>query len=170
MRGAPCRRSQRGAATTTRRIARIGWAWNATNAFGSIAVSRAFVPALARAAAAGGAAIVTVLSVASLASVPALGAYAASKAAAFSLTQALRSELAAQRIAVHAALPGSIDTDMVRGMEMAKTSPADVARGIVEGVEAGHDDIAPDPMARELYAMWLHDPRGVERFFATHMA
>ena len=58
---------------------------------------------------------------------------------------------------------GSIDTDMVRGMEMAKASPADVAKGILEGLERGEDDISPDPMSRGLLDTWRRDPKAVER-------
>lgn len=136
----------------------------ATNLFGLLAATRAFVPALERARPG---ALVNILSVASLASLPALGGYAAAKAAAWSVTQALRGELAPRGVAVHGVLAGSIDTDMVRHMEMAKTSPADVARGVIAGVEAGDDDIAPDPMARELVALWRSDPKAIERRLAA---
>ena len=88
----------------------------ATNFFGTLAATKAFLPALERAAQAGPAAIVNVLSVASLANVPALAAYSASKAAAASITQALRVELANRRVSVHGVFAGSIDTDMVRAI------------------------------------------------------
>lgn len=139
----------------------------ATNVFGTLAVTKAFLPSLERAGSNGGAAIVNVLSVVSLASMPAIGAYSASKAAAYSMTLALRSELAGRKVAVHAVLPGPIDTDMVRGMEMPKTSPEAVAKAIVEGVERGHDDIAPDPMAADVVGQWGRDPKAVERQFAS---
>jgi NAD(P)-dependent dehydrogenase (short-subunit alcohol dehydrogenase family) len=135
----------------------------AVNVFGTLATSKAFLPALERAGAAGHAALVNVLSVVSLASMPAIGGYAASKAAAFSATQALRAELAARRIAVHAVVPGAIDTDMIRAMDGPKTSPGQVASAIVEGVELGLEDIAPDPFSRELLALWKRDPKAVER-------
>jgi NAD(P)-dependent dehydrogenase (short-subunit alcohol dehydrogenase family) len=134
-----------------------------TNFFGTLAATKAFLPALERAAEAGSAAVVNVLSVASLANVPALAAYSASKAAAASITQALRVELAKKRVGVHGVFAGSIDTDMVRGMEMAKTSAADVARGILEGLERGEEDISPDPMSRGLFDTWKRDPKAVER-------
>jgi NAD(P)-dependent dehydrogenase (short-subunit alcohol dehydrogenase family) len=137
----------------------------AVNAFGLLATTRAFLPALERAAAAGDAGVVNVLSIVAFASMPALGGYSASKAAAYSVTQALRNDLAGKRIAVHAAFPGPIDTDMVRDMAMPKTSPDDVAAAIVEGVERGVDEILPDPTARELHAIWKRDPRGLERQF-----
>ena len=137
------------------------------NVFGTLAATRAFLPALERAGAAGGAALVNVLSITSFASFPAMGGYAAAKAASYSITQALRAELAAKRIAVHGVFPGPIDTDMVRGVEMPKTSPAAVAKAIVDGVERGSDDIVPDPMGSELFALWQRDAKALERQFVT---
>jgi len=134
----------------------------ATNVIGTLAVSRAFAPGLPH-----GSAIVNVLSVVSLANMPGLGVYSAAKAASYSLTQALRADLAPRGIRVHAAFPGAIDTDMVRTMEMPKTSPADVAAAILVGLEAGLDDIVPDPMGRELYAMWQRDPDELARALAN---
>jgi len=142
----------------------------ATNVFGLLDTTRAFLPALERAAARGPAGVVNILSVASLASVPMLGGYSATKAAAFSLSQALRSELAARKIAVHAVFPGTIDTDMVRDLVGPRTSPEAVAAAIVDGVARGVEDIAPDPMSRELFALWQRDPLGLERLFAAQMA
>ncbi len=138
------------------------------NVFGTLACTRAFLPALERAGAAGGAAIMNVLSVVSLSSIPVLGGYGASKAASYSLTLALRAELKAKNITVHAALPGVIDTDMVRAFPMeGKTSPAVVAQGIVAGVEAGEEEIAPDPMSHELVSLWRRDPKQLERTLAN---
>jgi NAD(P)-dependent dehydrogenase (short-subunit alcohol dehydrogenase family) len=135
-----------------------------TNFLGLLAATRAFLPALQRATAAGRpASLVNVLSVASLANVPALAGYSASKAAAFSITQALRAELATKGIRVHGVLAGAIDTDMVRAMDMPKTSPTDVARGLYDGLAEDLEDIAPDPMARELVRLWHGDPKAVER-------
>ncbi len=136
----------------------------ATNFYGVLATSKTFLPALERAAArASEAAIVNVLSVVSLASMPAIAGYSASKAAASSITQALRADLAARRIGVHGVFAGAIDTDMTRGMDVAKTSPADVARGILDGVERGEDEIFPDPTSRGIRAAWREDPKQVER-------
>jgi len=134
-----------------------------TNAFGMLAATRAFLPALER----NKGAVLNVLSVVSLANMPGLGVYSAAKAASYSLTQALRADLAPRGVRVHAAFPGAVDTDMVRAMEMAKTSPADVANGILGGLEQDRDDIIPDPMARDLYAMWERDPRELGRALAS---
>lgn len=111
-------------------------------------------------------AIVNVLSVASLASMPALGGYSASKAAAWSLTQALRGELGPRGVAVHAVFPGPIDTDMIRTFDLPKTSAAEVARALLDGVAAGALDIGPDPMSSDVLATFTRDPGAIERRFA----
>ncbi|MER7930067.1 SDR family NAD(P)-dependent oxidoreductase [Streptomyces sp. NPDC096057] len=126
----------------------------AVNLFGTYAVTRAFQPMLVRSRGA----IVNVLSLASLAAVPITPAYAISKAAAFSLSQSLRALLARQGVAVHAVLPGPVNTDMIRDWDIPKTSPADVARAIVDGVENGEDEIFPDPMSAALAEGWRNGP------------
>jgi len=136
-----------------------------TNIFGTLDVIKAFLPILARAPA--GAAVVNVLSLASLASFPALGGYSASKAAAYSMTQALRPELKAKGIEVLAVLPGPIDTDMVRALQMPKTSPGETAKGVLAGIARGEEDIFPDPMALEMRALWNKSPKEYERAFAS---
>jgi len=136
----------------------------ATNFFGTLAMTKAFLPVLERA---DRAAIVNVLSVVSFASMPALGGYSAAKAASFSATQALRKDLAKRTISVHGVFPGPIDTDMVRQIEMPKTSPAVVAEAIIDGVEAGLEEILPDPTSRQMFDVWKRDPKALERQFAS---
>jgi NAD(P)-dependent dehydrogenase (short-subunit alcohol dehydrogenase family) len=139
----------------------------ATNVFGTLAATKAFLPALQRAGAAGGASVVNVLSVVSLASMPALGGYSASKAAAASLTEALRTDLAKANIRVHGVFAGAMDTDMTRDMQMPKARPEDVARAILDGVERGLDDIFPDPMSQGAFATWRSDPKELARQLAS---
>jgi NAD(P)-dependent dehydrogenase (short-subunit alcohol dehydrogenase family) len=131
---------------------------------GTYATIRAFVPVLE---AHGGGHIVNVLSLLSLASTPPMTGYSASKAAAHSLTQALRPALAEKGIRVHGVYPGGIDTDMLAGIEVPKTPPSEVAAGILDGLEAGEEDIFPDPNARAMAATWWSDPKAFERAFAT---
>src|SRR2546423_7669771 len=83
-----------------------------------------------------------------LAPVPLTPAYSASKAAAFSLTQSQRALLAGRGVRVHAVLTGPTDTDMTRGFDIPKASPQSVAKAIFDGVEAGQEDIFPDPCQR----------------------
>ncbi|MFY7962383.1 MAG: SDR family oxidoreductase [Elsteraceae bacterium] len=136
----------------------------AVNVFGTLAMARAFAPIIEKN---GGGAITNLLSVVSLASIPGLAGYNASKAALWSLTQSLRGTLAARGISVHGVFPGPVDTDMASEITMPKTSPAEVAQAILEGMASGAEDIFPDPMAREVYAGWSKDHKAVERQFAA---
>jgi NAD(P)-dependent dehydrogenase (short-subunit alcohol dehydrogenase family) len=136
-----------------------------TNVHGTLGVIKAFLPVLERAP--GGATIVNVLSLGALASVPSFGGYSASKAAAYSVTQALRPELRGKHIDILAVLPGPIDTDMVKALQLPKTSPADVAKGLIAGIARGEEDIFPDPMAQQMGALWNKSPKEFERAFAS---
>jgi NAD(P)-dependent dehydrogenase (short-subunit alcohol dehydrogenase family) len=122
----------------------------AVNFFGTYAVIQAFLPMLTRSRGA----IVNNVSLAALAAIPVAPAYSTSKAAAFNLTQSLRARLAGQGVQVHAALTGPVDTDMVRDLPIPKASPQSVARGILDGVENGEEDIFPDPLSATLAASW----------------
>ena len=137
----------------------------ATNAFGTLAVIRAFVPALEKNAKS---AIVNLLSVVSLAPMPGIAGYSASKAALNSFTQALRPVLAAKGISTYGVFPGPVDTDMSKEITFPKTAAITVAENILTGIEAGQDDIYPDPMAAEVGKAWAHDPKAVERQFAAY--
>jgi NAD(P)-dependent dehydrogenase (short-subunit alcohol dehydrogenase family) len=135
----------------------------AVNYDGTYATIRAFVPVLK---ANGDGHLVNVLSLLSLASTPPMTGYSASKAAAHSLTQALRPALATEGITVHGVYPGGIDTDMLAGIEAPKTPPAEVARGILDGLVADEEDIFPDPNSQAMSQMWWSDPKAFERAFS----
>jgi NAD(P)-dependent dehydrogenase (short-subunit alcohol dehydrogenase family) len=53
----------------------------------------------------------------------------------------MRPELRKKGIEILAALPGLIDTDMVRALPAPKSSAADVAKGIVARIGRGDEDI-----------------------------
>ena len=132
----------------------------AVNLFGTYRMIQAFLPALT----ASGGDIINNVSVASLAPIPVTPAYSVSKAAAFSLTQSLRMLLAARGVRVHAVLTGPVDTDMVRDLDIPKTPPLSVARGIFDGVENGEEDIFPDPMSAAFADGWHAGPaKALER-------
>ncbi len=135
----------------------------AVNYHGTFAAIRAFVPVLERN---GGGHIANVLSLLSLASTPPMTGYSASKAAAHSLTQALRPILAEKGIVVHGIYPAGIDTDMVAGIDTAKTAPADVAAGVLDGLALDQEDIFPDPNAQAMSETWWSDPKAFERAFS----
>ena len=95
-------------------------------------------------------------------------AYSISKAAAFSLSQSLRALLAGRGVKVHVVLPGPVDTDMTRDLDISKASPESVARAIFEGVEKGEEDIFPDPMSASIADSWHSGAAKVlERQFAA---
>jgi len=136
----------------------------AVNLFGTHGMSQAFLPALTRSRGA----IVNVLSLAALAPLPIIPAYSISKAAAFSLTQSLRALWAARGVSVHAVLAGGIDTDMSRGADIPKSSPESVARGILEGLENGEEEIFPDPSSASMAESWHSGAaKALEREFAA---
>ena len=122
----------------------------AVNLFGTLDVTQAFLPALTRSQGA----VVNVVSIGALAAVPVLPAYSISKAALLSLTQSMRALLAGQGVSVHAVMPGPIDTDMVRDLEIPKTPPEDVAKAALDGVEQDEEEIFPDPMSQMLADGW----------------
>ncbi len=134
-----------------------------TNYYGTLAMMRTFVPVLQKN---GDGLIANVSSGAGLAAFPAVGSYSASKAALHSLTQSARAELADRDIHVVGIYPGPIDTDMARDFPMAKVSAESAAQLIVAGMIAGDEYIFPDPMSKESGALWLRDPRALEKQFA----
>lgn len=135
-----------------------------TNLLGPVAMNEAFVPVLERN---GGGAIVTMLSLVVFGPVPAMAAYSASKAAAASTVQALRAQLADRPITVHGVFPGAVDTDMIRDFPIPKAAPAEVANAILDGLEAGDEDIFPDPMSRDGHRAWRADPAAFARQMAS---
>ena len=122
----------------------------AVNLYGTLDVTRGFLPSLKQSRGV----VVNVVSLAGVAAVPVLPAYSLSKAASLSLSQSLRALLAGAGVRVHAVLPGPIDTDMVRDLDVPKTSPEDVARGTLDGVERGEEEIFPDSMSQSIAHGW----------------
>ena len=122
----------------------------AVNLYGTYDVTQAFLPALIRSRGA----IVHIGTIAALAPIPLTPAYSVSKAAAFNLAQSLRILLAGQGVRVHAVLSGPVDTNMVRDLDVPKSSPESVARAIFDGIDDGEEDIFPDPFSQALADGW----------------
>jgi NAD(P)-dependent dehydrogenase (short-subunit alcohol dehydrogenase family) len=134
------------------------------NYFGTLNMVNRFVPVIEKK---GGGAIANIISIVGLAAMAGIGGYSASKAALFSATQAMRTELKPKKISVHGVFPGPIDTDMAKEFDMQKTSPQVTAENILAGIASGHEDIFPDPMSAQLGVMWEKDPKALERQFAS---
>ncbi|MFF4614951.1 SDR family oxidoreductase [Nonomuraea jabiensis] len=117
-----------------------------TNYFGTLSMSRAFAPVLARN---GGGALVNVLSVLSFITLPQVSGYAASKAAAWSLTNALRLELKEQGTHVLGVHAGYIDTDMAAHVTGPKITPAEVVAQTLDALETGAYEVLADAISRQ---------------------
>jgi short-subunit dehydrogenase len=134
------------------------------NYVGPLQVLHRLAPTLARN---GGGAIVIIGSLAGLTNFPITPTYSASKAALHSLTQAARLLFAAQGTSVFGVYPGPVDTEMSRELAIPKTSPADVAFAVLNGIEAGQEDIFPDPFSVEFGRQFGSSPKDAERQFAA---
>ncbi|MGV9801890.1 SDR family oxidoreductase [Mycobacterium sp. NPDC003449] len=121
-----------------------------THYFGTLNVTREFVPVIERN---GGGAILNVLSVLSWYHPPTSGAYSAAKAAAWALTDAARTELAPRGIHVAALHVGYLDTDMVSYIPAdQKADPAVVAAAAIAGLLDGREEILADEQSRNIKA------------------
>ncbi|MFE9913076.1 SDR family oxidoreductase [Streptomyces clavifer] len=120
-----------------------------TNFYGPLGMIRTFAPVLARN---GGGAILNVNSRMSWLSYPGANAYAASKAAAWSMTNGVRMELAAQNTQVTGLYLSSTDTDMMAGWDILKNDPADVVTTALDGLETGAPEVLADQETKETKA------------------
>jgi len=134
------------------------------NFLGTLAMCRAFAPILARN---GGGTIVNMLSILARVNLPLMGSLCASKAAALSLTQGVRAELAQQGTRVIGVLPGAVRTRMTEGIEVPKMEPAQVAAAILAAIEGDDEEIYPGDMASGVRAGLASDPKAVEKQFAA---
>jgi NAD(P)-dependent dehydrogenase (short-subunit alcohol dehydrogenase family) len=116
-----------------------------TNFFGTLALANAFAPVLATN---GGGTLLNILSAAAWISVPT--GYAASKAAMWSATNALRVALKSQQTQVIGLLVGMVDTPMAARWDVPKVSAASVVDKAYEGIANGSIEILADEAAHEL--------------------
>jgi NAD(P)-dependent dehydrogenase (short-subunit alcohol dehydrogenase family) len=126
-----------------------------TNYFGTLSMCRAFAPVLA---ANGGGAIVNVLSITSFFTNMLDASYAASKAAAWSMTNGVRLELHRQGTLVVAVHAGFIDTDMAApATNVPKDSPESVVQQTFDAVEARQVEVLADERTRTVKAQLSRD-------------
>jgi NAD(P)-dependent dehydrogenase (short-subunit alcohol dehydrogenase family) len=132
------------------------------NFWGTLSMARAFAPVLA---ANGGGAMVNIASSASWFVFPGSSAYAVSKAAVWSMSNALRQELTGQGTKVTSVHLGAADTDMMKGYDVPKMDPADVARITLDGVEADAFEVVVDEFTAMVKASLGKDPRDFDKQF-----
>ncbi|WP_449063431.1 SDR family NAD(P)-dependent oxidoreductase [Planomonospora algeriensis] len=135
----------------------------AVNFTGLYDMIRAFTPVLVE----NKGTLVNVLTLLAYAPAPPMAGYSASKAAAHSLTLALRPALTRAGVGVHGVYPGGIDTDMLAGVDAPKAAPRAVADAILDGITAGDQDIYPDPTSARMGDLWNSDPRAFTAAFAA---
>lgn len=124
-----------------------------TNVLGLLNMARAFAPVLA---AQGGGALLNVHSLLSWLS--AADGYSASKAAAWSVTNGLRSLLSPAGTVVTGLHVGFMDTPMTKAFDFPKSDPTDVARLAVDGIIAGATQVLADEQSRIALQMLSGDP------------
>jgi NAD(P)-dependent dehydrogenase (short-subunit alcohol dehydrogenase family) len=137
-----------------------------TNYFGPLSMCRAFAPILA---ANGGGAVINMLSILARVALPMYGSLSASKAAALSLTQGVRGELAKHGTLVVGVMPGAVDTEMERNFPPPKLPPADAARAALDAVEQGVEEVYPGDMATGMHQGLSADPKAVEKDLAKYL-
>ena len=120
-----------------------------TNYFGLVSMTQAFAPVLERN---GGGAFINMLSVFSYVATPVLTTYSASKAAAWSFTNAARIELRHQGTHVVGVYAGPVDTDMAKPFDLEKIPPADVATSALDALEVDEPEAFAEDYSRAVKA------------------
>jgi short-subunit dehydrogenase len=121
-----------------------------------ISMTEAFAPVIAGN---GGGAFVNMLSIVSWVGTPNLATYAASKAAAWSYSNASRIELKPQGIEVVGVHAGYVDTDLIASFDVDKVPPQLVATSAFDMLEAGEPEALVDDWTREVKAGLSDDQR-----------
>jgi NAD(P)-dependent dehydrogenase (short-subunit alcohol dehydrogenase family) len=122
-----------------------------TNFYGTLAMARAFAGPIESN---GGGTILNVLSILSWLTLPIAGAYSSAKTASWSMTNALRLELAPHNIRVSALYVAYMDTDMTKGfdLDVPKLDPADIASLALDGIAGDKYEIIADDLSRQAQA------------------
>ena len=137
-----------------------------TNYFGLMRLIQAFGPGM-RARGADGdnsaCAWVNLLSVYALSNWPQFGTTSASQAAAYSLSQCLRGELAGSGVKVINILFGPLEESWRQPLPPPKVTPQKLADTVVHTLRQGIESIALGPVAEDVVRRWKEDPAVLER-------
>lgn len=135
----------------------------AVNYLGTLRMIRAVAPGMR---ARGSGIVVNLLTVLAHVNLPLMGSYCASKAAALSMTQGARAELAPWGVRVVGVFPGATDTRMTENFPPPKMAPAAVARAVIDAITFGQEDCFPGEMAAGLHEKLREDAKAVEHELA----
>jgi NAD(P)-dependent dehydrogenase (short-subunit alcohol dehydrogenase family) len=137
------------------------------NYFGPLALTRAFAPVLA---AAGGGAVVSMLSMLGLVSLPMAGSYAASKAAALSVTRSIRAELAAQGTQVIGVMAIQAETPMGAKLPEPRLTPQEIVADALDAVQAGVSaEVFAGALTRGAHQAFSTDPAAFQARMSTRL-
>lgn len=137
------------------------------NYFGTLALTRAFAPVLAKT---GGGALINMLSMLALISLSMAATYSASKAASLSLTRSLRAELGAQGTQVVGVLAVQTDTSMGAKLPEPRMTPQEVVVEALDAIQAGiNDEIVAGDQSRGIHQAFTADPKGLQAKMSTRL-
>jgi short-subunit dehydrogenase len=137
------------------------------NYFGTLALTRAFAPVLAKT---GGGALINMLSMLSLISLPVAATYSASKAASLSLTRSVRAELGAQGTQVVGVLAVQTETEMGAKLPEPRMKPQEVVTEALDAIETGiNDEIVAGDQTRVIHTAFTADPKGLQAKMSTRL-
>lgn len=137
-----------------------------TNYFGLMRLIQAFGPAMRGRGADGdnsACAWVNLLSVYALSNWPAYGTTTASQAAAYSLSQSLRSEFWGSGVKVVNVLFGPLEESWRQPLPPPKVTPQRLADTIVHALQQGLEDVTLGPVAEDVVRRFREDPFVLER-------
>jgi NAD(P)-dependent dehydrogenase (short-subunit alcohol dehydrogenase family) len=136
------------------------------NYFGLLRLIQAFGPGMRSRGADGdnsACAWVNLLSVYALSNWSAYGTTSASQAAAYSLSQCLRSEMAGSGVKVVNILFGPLDESWRQPLPPPKVTPDRLARTVAETLQEGIETVALGPVAEDVVRRYREDPMVLER-------
>ena len=137
------------------------------NYFGTLSLTRAFAPVLAKS---GGGGVINMLSMLSLVSLPMAATYSASKAAGLSLTRSIRAELSTQGTQVVGVLAVQTETSMGAKLPEPRMTPQEVVTDVLDATEAGiNDEIAAGAQSRAIYEAFIADPKALQAKMSTRL-
>lgn len=137
------------------------------NYFGTLSLTRAFAPVLAKT---GGGGVINMLSMLSLVSLPVAATYSASKAAGLSLTRSLRAELSAQGTQVVGVLAVQTDTSMGAQMPEPRMTPQEVVTDVLDATEDGiNDEVVAGAQSRAIHQAFVADPKALQAKMSTRL-
>jgi len=136
------------------------------NYFGLLRLAQEFGPVMRARGADGNnsaTAWVNLLSIYALTNFPSHGTFSASKAAAHSLAQCLRAEMATSNVRVINVFPGPIDDEWNQMLPPPKLAPAAISKAVMGALQGSMEDVYPGDIAQEWLARFRENHKALER-------